>query len=126
MTKTMTIAAVASGLALSAGAAWAHHSAAQFDPAKTVAIVGTMQSIDWVNPHIHVTVLVPDAKGDQVTWFFEGNPPAWFARAGLKKADFAKGVGSKVTVDANPMRDGRPGGSLIAVKFPDGSQIKVR
>ena len=115
------------GLALSVAApvaAGAHHSGAMFDREKVQSLTGTLKEVDWSNPHIHLVLAVPDAGGEQ-SWWFESSPPAWFQHAGIKRADFAKGLAQKVTIDCHPIKDGRNGGALIAVKFADGSQIKL-
>jgi hypothetical protein len=102
-------------------AASAHHSGAMFDREKTVSVSGTLKEVDWSNPHIHLVL----ETGESVSWWFEGNPPAWFQRAGVKRADFAKGLTQKVTIECHPLKDGRPGGTLVAVQYADGSRIKL-
>ncbi|OYX34032.1 MAG: hypothetical protein B7Y99_06275 [Caulobacterales bacterium 32-69-10] len=112
------------GLALVLAApigASAHHSGAMFDREKTVSTSGVLKEVDWSNPHIHLVL----ETGAAESWWFEGNPPAWFQRAGVKRADFAKGLTQKVTIEHHPLKDGRPGGSLVAVVYADGSRIKV-
>src|SRR4051812_23470807 len=82
------------GLALALAtpvAATAHHSGAMFDRDKAVSVSGTLKEVDWSNPHIHL--VLETATGE--SWWFEGNPPAWFQRAGVKRADFAKGLTQK-------------------------------
>ena len=105
-------------------AASAHHSGAMFDREKVQSLTGTLKEVDWSNPHIHLVLVVPGAGGEQ-SWWFEGNPPAWFQHAGIKRADFAKGLTQKVTIDCHPIKDGRTGGALMAVTFADGSRIKL-
>ena len=102
-------------------AASAHHSGAMFDREKTISVSGVLKEVDWSNPHIHLVL----ETGETVSWWFEGNPPAWFQRAGVKRADFAKGVSRKVTIECHPLKDGRPGGTLVAVQYADGSRIKL-
>ena len=80
----------------------AHHSTtAEFDVAHRMTLSGMLTKIDWVNPHI---VVVIDAKGE--AWKFESNPPAWFRRVGVSRADFAKAIGQTVTVEGNRAKDG--------------------
>ena len=79
----------------------AHHSpSAEFDVTRRMTLNGTLTKVDWVNPHIVVFV---DAKGAGRTeaWKFESNPPAWFRRVGVSRADFSKAVGQTVTVEGN-------------------------
>jgi 2,3-bisphosphoglycerate-independent phosphoglycerate mutase len=42
----------------------AHHSVSgQFDVNKKVVLTGTVEKVDWVNPHIYVHLKVTDEKG---------------------------------------------------------------
>ena len=49
--NTRTLSFAAAMLALIAGPALAHHSFSMFDRSKTVTLNGTVESLDWVNPH---------------------------------------------------------------------------
>jgi hypothetical protein len=100
---------------------WAHHSTtAEFDVSKRLALSGTLTKVDWVNPHIAVYM---DAKGE--AWKFESNPPAWFKRVGVNRADFAKAVGQQVTVEGNRAKDGTPYGYLLKITFADGNSLEL-
>jgi len=104
----------------------AHHSpSAIFDMKKKVTIKGTLTKVDWVNPHIVVFV---DAKGDDgnvVNWKFESNPPRWFTKVGVTRADFASSVGQVVSVEVVTAIDGSKYGYLQKVTFPNGNQISL-
>lgn len=41
-------------LALMAGRAAAHHSAAMYDDKKTITVVGTVRKFEWSNPHVYI------------------------------------------------------------------------
>ena len=53
MTTRITLfrAALVLMLALSATAAWAHHSQSQYEPEKTISVEGTLKQASWGNPH---------------------------------------------------------------------------
>jgi Family of unknown function (DUF6152) len=97
----------------------AHHSAAMFDPTKTITVHGTVREFQYTNPHSWLMVMAPRANGTAVEWGFETEGPSTLMRAGIKAKAFRPG--DKVTVTANPMRDGRPAGSLISVRTADGT-----
>ncbi|MGC3980523.1 MAG: DUF6152 family protein [Steroidobacteraceae bacterium] len=103
------------GLSLSASA---HHSHAMFDDAKRIAIVGTVMDFEYTNPHSWLKV-INDADGS--LWSFETNPPSTLLRAGVKRSSLPSG--EKVTVNAMPLRDGRPGGQIVNVVKTDGTTI---
>jgi len=101
------------------GAASAHHSAAMFDHSKTITLTGTVKNFQFTNPHSWLIVVVSGADGKVVEWGFEAEGPSTLLHAGILPKSFRPG--DKVTVTANPMRDGRPAGSLISVVTSDGS-----
>jgi len=104
----------------------AHHSpSAIFNMEKRVAVTGTLSKIDWVNPHI---VMSMDARGDGgkvERWTFESNPPSWFRGVGLARVDFAKAIGQTVIVEALRARDGTLYGYMQKITLPDGSSLEL-
>ena len=104
----------------------AHHSpSAIFNMEKRVAVTGTLSKIDWVNPHIVMTM---DAKGEGGKidhWTFESNPPSWFRGVGLARVDFAKAIGQTVTVEALRARDGTLYGYMQKITLPDGTSLEL-
>ena len=112
------------GLIFVAGAAmsaWAHHSpSAIFDMAKRITVTGTLTKIDWINPHIVVSM---ESKGDN--WTFESNPPSWYRKVGIGRADFAKALGQTVTVEGVRARNGSPFGYMQKIKLPDGTTLEL-
>ncbi len=103
----------------------AHHSTtAEFDVQHRTTVSGTLTKVDWVNPHIVVFI---DAKGAGGTeaWKFESNPPAWFRRVGVSRADFAKAVGQTVTVEGNRSKDGSRYGYLLKITYADGNALEL-
>src|SRR5579862_7064904 len=106
---------------LCAGSLWAHHSTtAEFDVSKKFTLTGTLTKIDWVNPHI---VVMLDVKGEM--WKFESNPPSWFRRVGVARADFAKAIGQTVTVESNRAKDGSLYAYLLKITFADGNSLEL-
>jgi len=105
-----------------AGSLWAHHSpSAIFDMSKKFTLTGSITKVEWVNPHIVVYV---DAKGGEA-WQLESNPPAWFRRVGVGRADFAKAIGQTVTVEGVRAKDGSLYGYLQKITMPDGTALEL-
>jgi hypothetical protein len=111
---------------IAAASLQAHHSpSAIFDMTKRVAVTGTLSKIDWVNPHIVITM---DAKGEGGKvdhWTFESNPPSWFRGVGVVRADFAKAIGQTVTVEALRARDGTLYGYMQKITLPDSTSLEL-
>jgi Family of unknown function (DUF6152) len=108
-----------------AGSLWAHHSTtAVFDLGKKVQVTGTLNRVEWINPHISIYV---DAKGEHgvEAWHFEGSPPAWFRRVGVNKNDIAKYQGQTITAEGSRAKDGSLYAYLQKITFADGSSLET-
>lgn len=111
-------------MAVVTGSALAHHSAAMFDLAKTVTLRGTVKEFQYTNPHSWLQVLVVGSDGKVVEWGFETEGPSTLLRVGIKAKTFQPG--DKVSIVANPMRDGRPAGAWISATKADGTVYNLR
>jgi len=68
--------------------------------------------------------MVKGADGKAKLWSFEAEGPSTLLRAGIKASTFMPG--DKVTIVANPMKDGRPAGALLTATKADGSVFSPR
>ena len=117
---------VAFGLVLGAVPVLAHHSiSAEFDPSKEWSVTGVLSRIDWINPHTATWVDVKDAASGQVEqWGCEGNPPATWHRAGLKKEDWK--LGETVTLTCAAAKDGsKHWGFIKMLKYKSDGRVMV-
>ena len=106
---------------LGSGGLWAHHSpSAEFDMSKSFSVSGTLMKVDWINPHI---MMLLDVNGEE--WKFESNPPAWFRRVGIARADFADAIGQKISVEGVRARDGSKFGYMLRAKFASGRALEL-
>lgn len=97
--------------------ALAHHSFAMFDQTKTTELKDvTVVRFAWVNPHVFLVV-----KSGTKTYTLEASSPALMQRMGWKFNTVK--VGNKIDVAFNPLRNGKPGGSLTRARLPDGSKL---
>ena len=118
---------VSLGLLLAAVPVLAHHSiTSEFDPSKEGVVKGVMSGVQWVNPHVYTFVDVKDPKTGKVdTWSFEGNPPATYHRAGLRRSDWK--VGEEVTVTYAAAKDGTKHlGFVKMIRYNDGHTMVFR
>jgi Family of unknown function (DUF6152) len=99
----------------------AHHSGAMFDPDRQQTLSGTITEFNWVNPHSSFKVSVKAADGAEQVWAIEMNGPQNLVRLGWKRTTIKSG--DKVSVIVHPLRDGKPGGSFVAITLPDGKKL---
>lgn len=100
----------------------AHHSFAMFDREKTITLTGTVKEFQWVNPHTWIQLNVTQG-GKTVEWSIEGRSPNVLARRGWNRTVLKPG--DKVSLIVYPLKDGRPGGAIIRVKWPDGRELNA-
>lgn len=102
-----------------AGLASAHHSAAMFDPSKSVTIQGVVKQFQWTNPHCWL--IVTDANGKLQDWSFEMTSPNLLARVGWRPSTFRPG--DKIRIVGAPLRDGSPGAQFKCAVLGDGRTL---
>lgn len=121
MKRVLCGVAAASALMTTAMPALAHHSTAMFDHAREVTIEGTVKAWQWTNPHSWLQIMAPDKNGKVIEQGYEVGAPNTLFRSGWRVDTFKPG--DKVTIVANPRRDGSPGGMLQAARTPDGKWL---
>jgi hypothetical protein len=101
------VGAACASLLIAVSPMLAHHSfAAEFDSAKPITVKGTIQKLEWVNPHAYFWLDVKDANGKVTTYAFEALSPNALARQGWDRNSLKKG--EEVTVDGYLAKDGKP------------------
>src|SRR5262245_54423479 len=85
-------------------AAHAHHSGAQFDRSRTVAVEGTVLRIDWANPHVYILLEQTAENGNKVEWTIEAVGPGPLVRLGWARDTLV--AGDVIAVTGNPGRGG--------------------
>jgi hypothetical protein len=110
-------------LALGAGSgpAFAHHSGAMFDNAKTVTITGAVKDYRWSNPHTIIEV-VSNSSGAPVVWNIECSTPNILVRKGWGAHSLKPGDAVSMTV--HPLRDGGPAALVMTLTTPGGAVLK--
>jgi len=104
-----------------AAPALAHHSTAAFDMEKTIEITGTVEDFQWTNPHTWTNVKVEGSDETAGIYGLEGMSPNYLGRNGWTKSTLKPG--DKLTFQVHPLKDGRKGGFMVAVKMPDGTLL---
>lgn len=114
--STLIIAALAFAVGSSA---WAHHSYAPYDMTKKLTSNATIKEFYWGAPHSSASFYLPEDKdGKKQALTLQGASPSTLTKAGFNPKDMRRGVA--VIVTWHPLRNGKPGGTLASIKFPDG------
>ena len=101
----------------------AHHSAVQYDFAKSTTITGVVLKFQAINPHMRLTLRVTDDKGTREVEL-EGHSTNNMYRAGYR--DGLIKVGDKITVNVAPLRDGSEGGYMVAAVTASGQRFGLQ
>jgi hypothetical protein len=120
--KRLSLLLLGLSLLLGGRAAWAHHSeAAEFDTSQPVKVTGTIQTVEWQNPHVWFFVDVTEADDTITTWGFSTSPPGALMRRGITKDDMR--IGAVVNVEGSRARDGSNNSSARRLTFADGTAV---
>lgn len=119
----MPVRIIALVLLAASATASAHHSFAMFDMQKDLQLQGVARSFTWESPHTWLQVMVADSGASPTEWSIEMGAPNVLYKRGLRASSVKPG--DKVMVVIHPLRDGRPGGSLVSVTLADGTQLTI-
>jgi len=105
----------------------AHHSlAGVYDMKAEKEITGTVEKVQFVNPHGSLTISVKGADGTATEWVFTlGSSTALAGRGVGKTGPNALHTGDAITVKCIPAKDGHPLGFLKSITYADGHTVVV-
>jgi hypothetical protein len=90
---------------------------------RTVTVVGVVKEFHWMNPHSYLVLGTADEHGKPADAFIETNGPGYLVGYGWKRESITPG--DRVTAKIHPLRDGKPGGSLVSITLPDGRELRA-
>ena len=104
-------------------AALAHHSFAVYDFAQQVPFEGVVETLNFKNPHIAMTLTHTNEDGERETInFIEGAPANMLVRNGLRP-EMVK-PGTKVTAIGSPLREDPTQFFLRRIRLEDGREFQ--
>lgn len=100
----------------------AHHSfAAEYDSNKPFTVTGTVQRLEWTNPHARLYVDAKDDSGAIQHWDFELGPPTSLMRRGWNRKSLLPG--HVVTVEGFHSKTEPFVANARKVTLPDGRDV---
>ena len=102
---------------------FAHHSFAVYDFDTQLSFTGTVETLNFRNPHIAMTLkIVADNGKEQIITFVEGAPANMLVRSGLKP-DMVK-PGTRITAIGSPMHENKNKFFLRVIRLETGEEFK--
>ena len=89
-----------------------------FDKHKELTLTGTVKTFENVNPHAQIVLAVPDTSGKTTDWLIQTESPIILEKRGIDDSTLSEG--EMITARVHPLKDGKPGASLIELKTADG------
>jgi hypothetical protein len=120
--RVLTSSLLAFGIIWS-GFAFAHHSFAVYDFTQEIPFEGVVDTLNFKNPHIAMTLMHTDENGEAVViHFIEGAPANMLVRNGLRP-DMIK-PGTRITAIGSPLREDPTQFFLRRVRLEDGREFQ--
>lgn len=108
-------------LLCSPGAAFAHHSNAEYDRDHQSKLKGTVVEVKWANPHVQILFEVKGRGGAAQSWIGEGPSPSQMIENGWTKETLKPG--DRILVVGNPPKNGSLSVRLRWVTLPTGKDL---
>src|SRR5580704_15158428 len=122
-----TLGCVALWGLIASGSLQAHHSlAGVYDMKAEKEITGTVEKVQFVNPHGSLTIVAKNPDASTTEWTFTlGSATALAGKQVGKIGPNALHVGDEIKVKCIPAKDGHPLGFLKSITYADGHTIVV-
>lgn len=102
----------------------AHHSfSAEYDASRPLRLKGTVEQVEWQNPHAWIYLAVADPSGTVVAWAIEASAPGALARRGLGRESVTPGM--TVIVSGYRAKNGTPTARGLDLTLPDGRTLSL-
>ena len=127
MTKRTVGWVLVGGLLMTGVSLQAHHSlAGVYDMKKESEVSGSVEKVQFVNPHGSLTLAVKGADGTTKDWVFTLGSATALAQRGIgRTGPNALHAGDMISVKFIPARSGAPLGFLKSVTMPDGRVVQI-
>ncbi|MGC3982976.1 MAG: DUF6152 family protein [Steroidobacteraceae bacterium] len=122
-TKPFRYVVLVAGALLGIGITQAHHATVGIDNDARVTLTGTVKKFSFTNPHVWITLVVPNGEGGADDWHLEGGSVSILARNGWRAGTLA--TGDKVKLLISPRVDKSPGGEFYTILEKNGAPFEL-
>lgn len=84
----------------------AHHSPAMFDRSVEMVVEGRIVALEWINPHVYLSIEERGAGSERITRRIEAGPPSVLLSWGVTPESLR--IGDDIAVRSNPAHSGDP------------------
>jgi DNA/RNA endonuclease YhcR with UshA esterase domain len=103
-------------------AALAHHSVSMYDMEHPTTVKGTVERLEWTNPHGYIYLTVKDDKGQTIEWAIEINSPNFLKHNGWTSTTVKPG--DVITVTGGAAKSGAKTMRCTTVVLADGTVLR--
>jgi hypothetical protein len=122
--RFLMVVALTVGVLFVSGAAFAHHGNVGYDSGKSITQKGIVTEWIWSNPHCLLRYDVKGEDGQVVHWLAETQAPVNMIPGGWRPTSIKPG--DEITIDIEPMKNGRPAGRIETVTLSNGQTLTAQ
>ena len=100
----------------------AHHSVSMYDMDHPTTLKGTVERVEWTNPHGYIYLQVKDEKSETVEWAVEINSPNFLKHNGWTSTIVKPG--DEITVTGGAAKSGAKTMRCTTVVLTDGTVLR--
>jgi Family of unknown function (DUF6152) len=110
-------------LAAAAGSpAFAHHSVSMYDMANPTTVNGSVERVEWTNPHGYIYLMVKNQQGVAEEWAIEIDSPNFLKHNGWTSTTVK--AGDTITCTGGRAKNGARTMRCTIVKLADGQELR--
>jgi hypothetical protein len=94
-----------------------------FDRNVEIVVEGTIVTLEWINPHVYMSIEERGAAGERTTRRIEAGPPSVLLSWGVGPESFR--IGDEISVRSNPPRSGHGPVLGLDARKPDGTLLPL-
>jgi Family of unknown function (DUF6152) len=120
--KSAVIVAMLSLAAAAGSPALAHHSVSMYDMANPTTVNGSVERVEWTNPHGYIYLMVKNQQGVAEEWAIEIDSPNFLKHNGWTSTTVK--AGDTITCTGGRAKNGARTMRCTIVKLADGQELR--